>query len=100
MTNESGTWKVGITGRAEKGKDNLPPEIRFAFMALFKALMTDGPAQSGRPHYGRLSGRKKETHHCHINKGRPTYVVIWQVLNKQEKIMEIIYVGTHENAPY
>jgi hypothetical protein len=27
-------------------------------------------------------------------------VVIWTVLDKQKKIMEINYVGTHENAPY
>jgi hypothetical protein len=35
-----------------------------------------------------------------LNSGRPTYVVIWSILNKQEKTMEIRYVGTHENAPY
>jgi hypothetical protein len=59
-----------------------------------------GPAQPKWPHYGKLSGRKKEMHLCHLNKGRPTWVVIWTVLDKQKKIMEINYVGTHENAPY
>jgi hypothetical protein len=43
---------------------------------------------------------EKDTFHCHLNKGRPTYVVVWKVLDKDQKIMEVLYVGTHENAPY
>ncbi|MDR2503329.1 MAG: cytotoxic translational repressor of toxin-antitoxin stability system [Deltaproteobacteria bacterium] len=92
-------WTVGINGRAKKSGESLPQEIRLAFMALFKALATDGPVQQNRRHYGKLAGRPN-TYHCHLNGGRPTYVVIWKVLDKQKKIMEIQYVGTHENAPY
>jgi mRNA-degrading endonuclease YafQ of YafQ-DinJ toxin-antitoxin module len=93
-------WSVGITSRAAKGKDSLPPEILINFTTLFALLERIGPAQPKWPHYGKLSGQKKEMHHCHLNKGRPTWVVIWTVLDKQKKIMEINYVGTHENAPY
>ena len=92
-------WTVGINSRAKKNVEGLPPEIRFAFMALFKALKMDGPMQQNRRHYGKLAGWPN-TYHCHLNGGRPTYVVIWKVLDKQKKIMEIQYVGTHENAPY
>jgi mRNA-degrading endonuclease YafQ of YafQ-DinJ toxin-antitoxin module len=99
MSTENIAWNVGITNRAQKGKDSLPPEILFAFMALFKALQQDGPMQPRRRNFGKIEG-KKDTWHCHLNSGRPTYVVVWKVLNKQAKSMEIQYVGTHENAPY
>lgn len=47
--------------------------------------------------YGPL---KKDEFHCHLRKGKPTYVACWRVLDKQVKIMEVYYVGTHEDAPY
>ena len=89
-----------MSNKARKGKDNLPPEILAAFMFLFTELKLLGPARNKWPHYGKLQNQKKETHHCHLNKNKPTYVVIWNILSKQEKTMEISYVGTHENAPY
>jgi hypothetical protein len=100
MTNENTTWKVGMSNRARKGKGNLPPEILFHFVALFAELKQLGPTRTKWPHYGKLQNQKKETHHCHLNKNKPIYVVIWNILSKQEKTMEISYVGTHENAPY
>ena len=39
-------------------------------------------------------------HHCHIKKGQPTYVTIWEVTNKRIKLIEVTYAGTHEKAPY
>jgi hypothetical protein len=39
-------------------------------------------------------------YHCHIKKGRPTYVVVWQVTDREIKIVEVKYVGTHEGADY
>ena len=89
-----------MTGKAARGKDNLTPELLAIFMFLFTDLRLFGPALPKWPHYGKLTGRKKETHHCHLKNGRPTYVAIWTVLDKQKKILEINYVGTHENAPY
>ncbi|MDR2055287.1 MAG: cytotoxic translational repressor of toxin-antitoxin stability system [Desulfovibrio sp.] len=99
MTDET-TWHIGITSRAAKGRDNLPPELLAVFMFLFTELKLLGPVLPRWPHYGKISGKKKETHHCHLKNGRPAYVVIWTVLDKQKKILEITYVGTHENAPY
>lgn len=46
---------------------------------------------------GLLSG---ERHHRHIKKRRPIYVVVWEIVDKKERQIEVIYVGTHERAPY
>lgn len=52
------------------------------------------------PHFGKLKNRPGEVYHCHLNKGRPTYVVVWQVKDRLILLVEVTYVGTHENAPY
>lgn len=39
-------------------------------------------------------------HHCHIKKGRPCYVAIWEERDRSIKLVEVTYVGTHEKAPY
>jgi hypothetical protein len=93
-------WEVGMSKRAAKGRDNLSADILDLFWALFQGLILAGPVQQKWPHYGKLGGQKKETHHCHLNKSKPIYVVVWKILNKKEKLMEISYVGTHENTPY
>lgn len=51
--------------------------------------------------YSKLHTKKSEDkQHCHLIKGNPTYVCCWEVINKQERIIEVYYVGTHERAPY
>jgi len=57
-----------------------------------------GPARRNWPNYGKLS--KKDCYHCHLQKGNPTYVAVWRVVSKKEKIVEVTYVGTHERAHY
>jgi mRNA-degrading endonuclease RelE of RelBE toxin-antitoxin system len=99
MDMEKTAWQVGMTKKAAKGRDNLPPEILDLFWALLQGLMLLGPVQAKWSHYGKLT-RRKETYHCHLHRGRPTYVVIWKVLDRAKKLMEVQYVGTHENAPY
>ncbi len=34
-----------------------------------------------------------------LKKGKPTYVALWTV-DKKQVTVEVIYVGTHEKAPY
>ncbi len=92
-------WTVGLTSKARKQKGKLPEDIADALLALWTELELEGPVQPEWPHYGKFKGRNTE-YHCHLNKGKPTYVAIWKVLDKQIKLMEINYVGTHENAPY
>lgn len=50
------------------------------------------------PNYGKLGENR---HHCHLKKGRPTYVAVWEVAETGEiRLIEVTYVGTHERAPY
>jgi hypothetical protein len=56
-----------------------------------------GPVRGTWPNYGKLSQIR---HHCHLKKGHPTYVAVWEVRDRQVQIIEVLYVGTHENAPY
>lgn len=99
---EVAPWDVKYTGRAYKQKEDLPADIADALLALEKALKWCGPVQRKRPHYGKVKGLKKnvDIHHCHLNQGRPTYVVAWKVADKQNKKVEIIHVGTHEKTDY
>jgi hypothetical protein len=99
MNRRIAQWVVGMTRKASKGKSKLPLEMQITLLALFALLKEEGPTQPRWPHYGKLEG-KKDTYHCHLNKGRPTYVAVWKVLDKDQKIIEVQYVGTHENAPY
>lgn len=51
--------------------------------------------------YGKLcSGKQVDKRHCHLSRGKPTYVCCWRVLCKRTKQLEVYYVGTHEKAPY
>ena len=43
---------------------------------------------------------KKGYYHCHLNKGHPRYVAVWKVTDYEIRLMEIRYVGSHENADY
>ncbi|HSW71056.1 MAG TPA: hypothetical protein VLH77_03650 [Gammaproteobacteria bacterium] len=63
-------------------------------------LATKGPAAPGWPNYGKLHGSKGDKRHCHLQKGKPTYVCCWEVIDKKRKIIKVYYVGTHEKAPY
>lgn len=88
-----------MSSKARKQRNKLPVEIEDALLALWTELTLEGPVQPEWSHYGKLAGRKDE-YHCHLNKGKPIYVAVWKVLDKQIRLMEIYYVGTHENAPY
>jgi hypothetical protein len=35
-----------------------------------------------------------------LKKGRPAYVAIWEVMDKEIILIEVMYAGTHEKAPY
>ena len=98
-------WTVKYRGQAKKsmkqGSKILTVEAREAMDALYLELEFSGPTQSGWPNYSKLKGPKKfDKRHCHLIKGKPTYVACWEVIDKTKKVMEIYYVGTHEKAPY
>ena len=100
MDAENTIWTVKFSSKASRQKAKLPPNIDDILAALVTDLALKGPAQPKWKNYGQLSGKKGEYHHCHLNAGRPTYVVVWQVFNRQVRVMEVRFVGTHEKVDY
>ncbi len=90
-------WKVTVTGQAKKFDKNLSKEALKSFASLIKELRNLGPYRFEWPNYTKMNGR--DDYHCHIEKGRPTYVACWAI-NKKDKVIEVYYAGTHEKAPY
>lgn len=91
------TWTVQWKRKLDKQLGELPEQVQLAFRALIHEIELFGPVRGNWKNYSKLS---KTRHHCHIKAGRPTYVVCWEVVNKQIMIIEVYYVGTHEKAPY
>jgi mRNA-degrading endonuclease RelE of RelBE toxin-antitoxin system len=90
-------WTVTLTRITEKQNAKLSKPVRQILFALMNDIENDGPVRGDWPNYGKLaSGR----HHCHLKKGNPTYVAVWEVRDKKIKLVEVTYVGTHEKAPY
>ncbi len=92
-------WTIDIVGQAKKSGKHLSKEATMSFAALLLEMRNFGPYRSNWPNYTKMKN-KKEDYHCHIEKGRPTYVVCWRIANKNKKIIEVYYAGTHEKAPY
>lgn len=93
-------WEVQISHKAAKQCKKLPEKVLFTLRLLVKDLETSGPAAENWPNAGKLKGLKGDKRHCHLIKGKPTYVCCWEVLDKHIKLIEVYYVGTHEKAPY
>ena len=89
-------WVVELTAKADKAKEKLPNKIQDLASLLLKELEITGPIQRNWKNFGPLSDI---SYHCHIKKGKPTYVACWRV-DKKRKMIEVYYVGTHEGAPY
>ena len=99
-------WQVDLSREAKKQYKKLlisglkRPSITDAIDALVLDLQYRGPILKEWPHYGIIQKNKKEScHHCHLRRGRPTFVACWEADEKTKKI-EVFYVGSHENAPY
>ncbi len=90
-------WTVTILKRARKQIQDLPRPVYEALFLLVADIQQSGPVQGQWPNYSKLSDSR---HHCHIKKGKPCYVAVWQVTDKKIKLIEVLYAGTHEKAPY
>lgn len=88
-------YTVELSGKAKRANKLLPPKAHIAFTQLLLDL-ENGPEAHQWPNYSKLGTM---TYHCHLKKGRPTYVACW-IANKKTKTIEVYYAGTHENAPY
>jgi hypothetical protein len=103
MADSKWHWTVDYSRAASKAKKALPKGIQAQLDLLAKEIEIDGPIRKNWANFGPLKKGKNipdNAYHCHVKKGRPTYVACWTVENKKIKFVEIYYVGTHENAPY
>ena len=90
-------WHVTIRTRTAKQIQRLPARVRQSLDLLLAELAGRGPVRGNWPNYSKL---RDDRHHCHIKKGRPTYVAVWVVTDAHAQQIEVTYVGTHANAPY
>lgn len=94
-------WTIKITNKAAKQVEKLPKAAKSTLLLLLRDIERNGPSASGGwKNYGKLKGMIGDKRHCHLMKGKPTYVCCWEVIDKQVKLIEVYYVGTHEKAPY
>jgi len=91
------SWQLLIEKRVGRQIDRLPANVHKAALLLLRELEILGPVRGNWPNYGKLTPTR---HHCHLKKGRPTYVAVWEVIGNQARLIEVSYVGTHEKAPY
>jgi len=91
------TWDVRLSRKAAKAADNLPQAVQLSLAVLAKEIELSGPVRGNWPNYGKLAPGR---HHCHLKKGRPTYVAVWEERAGEVNIVEVVYVGPHEKAPY
>jgi len=90
-------WKVDIAAKVRKALGKLPARVRKVTALLVADIEDFGPVRGDWPNYGKLGPGR---HHCHVKKGKPTYVVVWEEQKGKIKLIEVTYVGTHEKAPY
>ncbi|MDQ7831178.1 MAG: cytotoxic translational repressor of toxin-antitoxin stability system [Desulfovibrionaceae bacterium] len=90
-------WSVTAAKGVRRQVERLPERVRERLFALLLEMEQAGPIRGNWPNYGKLGPRR---HHCHIKKGRPTYVAVWEEADGTVRLVEVTYVGTHEKAPY
>jgi mRNA-degrading endonuclease RelE of RelBE toxin-antitoxin system len=93
------TWIVTYSKKAGKQYNDLPPAVQDRLDLLTAELELLGPFRHNWKNYSKLEGGTQR-YHCHIKKGKPTYVAVWEVVDDQVRLVEVTYVGTHEKAPY
>jgi len=90
-------WEVGFSNKAAKQYLKLPKAVQDAVALLLAEMMIAGPVRGNWSNYSKLAGSR---HQCHLKKGKPTYVAVWKEDTGGIHLIEVIYVGTHEKAPY
>ena len=90
-------WTVNLSRSVGNSIKSLDDRVSRRLRRLIRDIQLNGPMRGNWPNYGKLTG---DRHHCHIKKGRPTYVAVWVVRDKEIRIVEVTYAGTHERAPY
>ena len=91
------TWTVTEKRSLNKHIRKVPENVQNILISLKKDMEINGPIRGDWPNFSALSDCR---YHCHLKKGHPTYVAIWEVKNKEIRLIEVTYAGTHEKAPY
>ena len=91
--------RLGTRLRGVRHIKNIPTKAREAAYTLVRELKFYGSYRANWKNYGKFKGAK-DRFHCHINSGKPRYVACWKIIDREERILEVYYVGTHEKAPY
>lgn len=86
-----------IKKKTQKDIKKLPEKIVKTLKFLIREIEVAGPVRGNWPNYSKLSSTR---HHCHLKKGNPTYVAVWEVRGHDINLVEVIYAGSHEKAPY
>jgi phage-related protein len=89
-------WTVELVEQAKKAFRELPKYTANTLRLLIEDLELNGYQRYNWPNFSKL---KDSLYHCHLEKGRPTYVACWRVY-KNKNLIEVYYAGTHEKAPY
>lgn len=87
-------WKVLVSKKALKQTIGLPKNVLEFLQELLLDLAKIGPVQNEWHNFSKLTHGR---FHCHLNY---RYVAIWEILDKEIRIMEVTYVGSREGAPY
>jgi mRNA-degrading endonuclease RelE of RelBE toxin-antitoxin system len=90
------SWTVTFHRKVDKSLDRLPAAVQKHLFRLVYEIELLGPVRGNWTNYSKLDGNR---HHCHLKIGRPTYVAVWTE-DKENITVEVVYAGTHENAPY
>lgn len=86
-------WNVTVKTNVNKQLDKLPNKVRLILQLLLEELSIKGPFPgSNWPNYSKLrTGKNIDKRHCHLIKGKPTYVAYWEILDKAKKQIEVLF---------
>lgn len=79
-------WRVRFSKCADKQYCKLKksgqkrPAITDLIDLLVMEINLKGPERFDWPNYSKLS---EDTYHCHLKKGKPTYIACWKVFDKK-----------------
>ena len=91
------SWIVTYSRKAENQYNRLPSAVQDRLDLLTAEIEQTGPVRGNWKHYSKLTGNQ---HHCHVKAGKPTFVAVWEEKDESIKLVEVVYAGTHEKAPY
>lgn len=72
-------------------------QLHHRINVLFRNMEIDGPVRTEYSKY--RYDKVADKYHCHITDGNPTYVVMWEV-DEKNHVINIVDIGVHENFEY